>query len=59
MALLTDVKIKVESTRLCLIFFPFATFTKINDVSLLSVLTIPVYRRAGKLKTILGFNYAS
>lgn len=37
-----------------IVFFPFATFKRIGDVAILTVLGIPVYKRAGGARGLFG-----
>lgn len=42
-------------TQYQIIFFPFATYKRIGDVELLTVLGIHVYKRVGETTSLLGF----
>lgn len=52
--------IKVEITRYAIVFFPVATYTKVGDISFLTILGIQVYSRIGERRCVLGvFSHAS
>lgn len=51
----TKINIHVEHTRYAFIFFPIATYTKVNEISLLTVFRIPIYQSTGKAYKWLWF----
>ncbi len=56
MAKLEKITIAVQ-TKYVFVLFPFATYTKVGDTAILTVLGIPVYRRVGGAKNILGVSF--
>ena len=46
-----------ECTRYFFVFFPIATYTRVGDVSLLTIFGIPVYKKVGDLKAIFNIVY--
>ena len=51
------VKVYMEYRRYMLVFFPVATYKAIDDVELLTVLGISVYKRAGNARWIMGYGW--
>ena len=49
----------VVNTEYRLIFFPFATYKRVGEVALLIVFGVPVYRRVGDTRQLLGIAYRS
>jgi len=40
-----------------IVFFPIATFIRLGEKERLSVFGVPVYRKVGSVKSILGINW--
>jgi len=57
MAGIATMEIKVIAAKYMFVFFPFATFTRIGDISKLTVFGIPVYRRVNDIRNVLWITY--
>lgn len=40
-----------------LVFIPFATYKQVGEVALLTVFGLPVYKRAGHVRSLFGIVY--
>lgn len=59
MAKSAEIKVELTFKKFCIIFFPIATYTVSGDISLLTVFGLPVYRRVGDIKSILGYSFGT
>lgn len=51
--------INFEVTKYRILFIPFASLTVLDDVCVFSVMGFRVYKRLGKLKSLMGFTWGS
>ncbi|MCV0420135.1 MAG: hypothetical protein K5804_17980 [Microbacterium sp.] len=47
----------VVNTKYRIVFIPFATYKRVGEVSILTVLGMPVYRRVGDIRSLFGIGY--
>lgn len=47
-------EMKVEVTRFCIVLFPVATYLRCGELEILTVFAVPVYKRAGSVKSLFG-----
>lgn len=48
-------QLDVTVKKICILFFPVATFSIIGKISNLTILGFTVYEKAGDIRNILGF----
>ncbi len=49
------VRTNIEYARYMLVMFPVATYMKIGDASLLTILGMPVYKQSGQCRSLFGY----
>lgn len=49
----------VTMTRYCLVFFPLATYTRVGEISKLTILSVTVYQRVCDVRCLFGFAWQS
>lgn len=51
------IKAEIEYRKYMLVFFPVATFSKADDVEMLTVFGVTVYAKAGNAINVLGYTW--
>ena len=46
-------------SKLYILFFPFASYTRVGDIRLVKVIGVPVYKQVGGVKWLTGVSWGS
>ena len=49
----------ITQSKLYILFFPFARYTRVGDIRLVKVIGVPVYKQVGGVKWITGVSWGS
>lgn len=55
--LVVKIKTNIEYKRYLLVFFPIATFSKVDEIEKLTIFGVPVYARIGDTRNVLGYTW--